>query len=57
MLHRDNCGLAGHGVGDLLDAEGVRAAVEEYPDLETCQVCRPWGSLGIDQPPTRPGPN
>lgn len=23
------------------------AAAEEYPDLETCDVCAPWGSLGI----------
>jgi hypothetical protein len=57
VLHRGNCGLARPGFGDLLDAEGVRAAVEEYPDLEMCQICRPWHSLGIDQPPTSTGPD
>lgn len=57
VLHRGNRGLARHGYGDLLDAYGVRAAVEEYPDLEICQVCSPWHSLGTDQPPTRPRPD
>ncbi|MFE4306651.1 hypothetical protein ACFQ9H_31250 [Streptomyces sp. NPDC056517] len=52
MLHRGNCALrARYGAGDLLDLDGVRRAVEEYPDLEMCEVvCAPWGNLGIDRP-------
>lgn len=56
VLHRGNCGLARHGFGDLLDTDGVMAAVEEHPDLEMCEVCAPWGSLGVDKPPARPAP-
>ncbi|MFI9297555.1 DUF6233 domain-containing protein [Streptomyces gardneri] len=55
MLHRGNCSLgARHGVSELLDMEGVLGAVEEYPDLEMCDVCAPWGSLGITKPTDRP---
>ncbi|WP_241847571.1 DUF6233 domain-containing protein [Streptomyces sp. CB02009] len=55
VLHRGNCGLrARYGAGELLDLAGVVGAVEEYPDLEMCEVCAPWGSLGIDKPADRP---
>ncbi|MFD9247910.1 hypothetical protein ACFV0D_39530 [Streptomyces sp. NPDC059556] len=51
VLHRGACGLrAYYGVGELLDLDGVLGAVEEYPGLEMCEVCPPWGSLGIDKP-------
>ncbi|RSS57455.1 DUF6233 domain-containing protein [Streptomyces sp. WAC01280] len=51
MLHRGNCSLgARYGVSELLDRDGVLAAAEEYPDLEMCDVCSPWGSLGIAKP-------
>ena len=54
MLHRGNCALrAKYGAGELLDLDGVRGAAEEYPDLEMCDVCAPWGSLGIDKPSGR----
>lgn len=55
MLHRGNCSLgARHGVSELLDVDGVLAAAEEYPDLEMCDVCSPWGSLGITKPTGQP---
>ena len=55
VLHRGNCALrAKYGAGELLDLDGVRGAAEEYPDLEMCDVCAPWGSLGIDKPSGRP---
>ncbi|MFB7592371.1 DUF6233 domain-containing protein [Streptomyces sp. NPDC056169] len=51
MLHRGGCSLgARHGVSGLLDRDGVLAAAEEYTDLEMCEVCAPWGSLGIPKP-------
>ncbi|MFB7356043.1 hypothetical protein [Streptomyces gardneri] len=34
--------------------EGVLGAAEEYPVLEMCDVCAPWGSLGIAKPTDRP---
>ncbi|MFJ7990266.1 DUF6233 domain-containing protein [Streptomyces sp. NPDC096351] len=56
ILHRGNCALrAKYGAGELLDIEGVLGAVEEYPGLEMCEVCAPWGSLGIDKPAPAPG--
>ncbi|WP_309050490.1 hypothetical protein [Streptomyces sp.] len=55
VLHRGNRGLARHGYGDLLDAYGVRAAVEEYPDLEMCEVCRPVTALAPTNHPPAPG--
>ncbi|MCX4984554.1 hypothetical protein [Streptomyces sp. NBC_00572] len=55
MLHRGNCGLRARcGAGELLDLDGVMGAVEEYTDLEMCDVCAPRGSLGIDKPADRP---
>lgn len=44
VLHLGNCGLrARYGAGELLDLDGVRGVVEEYPDLEMCDVCAPRG--------------
>ncbi|MFJ5076616.1 hypothetical protein ACIP8Z_18690 [Streptomyces sp. NPDC088553] len=55
VLHRRNCGLRARcGAGELLDLDGVMGAVEEHPDLRMCDVCAPWGSLGIDKPTDRP---
>ncbi|MFE7547045.1 DUF6233 domain-containing protein [Streptomyces gardneri] len=55
VLHRGNCSLAAqYGGVELLDREGVIAAAEMHPDLELCDVCAPWGSLGIDKPADRP---
>ncbi|MFB7359605.1 DUF6233 domain-containing protein [Streptomyces gardneri] len=59
VLHRGNCSLAAqYGGAQLLDREGVIAAAEMHPDLELCDVCAPWGSLGIDKPTggRAPGP-
>ncbi|MCX4987024.1 hypothetical protein [Streptomyces sp. NBC_00572] len=55
VLHRGNGGLrARYGAGELVDLDGVMGAFEEYPDLEMCDVCAPWGSLGLDKPADRP---
>ncbi|MFE5709643.1 DUF6233 domain-containing protein [Streptomyces sp. NPDC056501] len=55
ILHRGGCTLrARHGVSPLLDRDGVLAAAEEYPNLEMCDICAPWGSLGITKPAARP---
>ncbi|MFE9743029.1 hypothetical protein [Streptomyces sp. NPDC006477] len=39
----------------LLIKEEMRMAFEEFPRLEMCELCAPWGSLGPDKPPTRRG--
>ncbi|MFB7937874.1 DUF6233 domain-containing protein [Streptomyces sp. NPDC056049] len=49
MLHRGNCGQYPRD-GGLLDRDEVTIAVEEFPGLEMCGICAPWGSLGIDKP-------
>ncbi|MFG2334694.1 DUF6233 domain-containing protein [Streptomyces sp. NPDC048604] len=49
VLHRGACEVYRAGYS-LLDREGVAAAFQDSPDLEMCDVCRPWGSLGIDKP-------
>jgi nitrile hydratase len=55
MLHRGGCSLgARHGADELLDRDGVVSAAERYPDLEMCDVCAPWGGLGINKPSPRP---
>ncbi|MET7760143.1 hypothetical protein ABZT27_36460 [Streptomyces sp. NPDC005389] len=58
VLHRGNCALrATYGAGELLDITSVMGAVEEYPGLEMCDMCAPWGSLGLGRPrgtPERP---
>ncbi|MEV8529394.1 DUF6233 domain-containing protein [Streptomyces sp. NPDC052000] len=55
MLHRGGCSLGTQrGAGELLDRDGVASATERYPDLEMCDVCAPWGSLGISKPRPRP---
>ncbi|MFD9246433.1 DUF6233 domain-containing protein [Streptomyces sp. NPDC059556] len=55
VLHRGNCGLrARYGAGELLDLDGVMGAVQEYPDMEMCEVCAPWGNLGLDKPVGQP---
>ncbi|WP_051875110.1 DUF6233 domain-containing protein [Streptomyces exfoliatus] len=57
MLHRGNCSLgAGYGLSELLNRDGVLAAAEEHPDLEMCDICAPWGSLGISRPGARQAP-
>ncbi|QGZ53312.1 hypothetical protein GPZ77_34340 (plasmid) [Streptomyces sp. QHH-9511] len=49
MLHRGGCRM-GKGMG-LLGKDEVITAFQEFPDLEMCEICNPWGSLGIDRPP------
>ncbi|MGW7368006.1 DUF6233 domain-containing protein [Streptomyces sp. NPDC054841] len=49
MLHRGNCGLYKVQLG-YLDKEHVMIALQEFPGLEMCEICAPWGSLGIDKP-------
>ncbi|MFE0654723.1 DUF6233 domain-containing protein [Streptomyces sp. NPDC059534] len=53
-LHRGNCPDA-KNMPSLLSKEEVRLAFEEFPELEMHERCAPWGSLGIDKPPARPG--
>lgn len=52
MLHRGDCGLYRTQIG-YLDKEHVTVALEEFPDLQMCEICTPWGSLGLDDPPAR----
>ncbi|MEU6979638.1 DUF6233 domain-containing protein [Streptomyces sp. NPDC046371] len=52
MLHRGNCGQYDRG-GGLLDRQEVVTFFEQFPGAEMCDICAPWGSLGIDKPPTR----
>lgn len=52
VLHRGSCSLFKGEVG-LLNMEEVKIAFEEFPELELCDICAPWGSLGIDKPPPR----
>ncbi|MFJ5142998.1 DUF6233 domain-containing protein [Streptomyces sp. NPDC088707] len=54
MLHRGNCGLYERG-GGLLDRQEVVTFFEQFPGAEMCDVCAPWGSLGIDKPAARGG--
>lgn len=52
MLHRGSCGLFKTEIG-YMDREHVMIALEEFPRLEMCEICNPWGSLGIPQPSSR----
>lgn len=52
MLHRGNCHLFRTQLG-YLDLAHVKVALEEFPGLEMCDQCAPWGSLGIPKPPPR----
>ncbi|WP_241845792.1 DUF6233 domain-containing protein [Streptomyces sp. CB02261] len=54
VLHRGNCSIA-KNMPSLLSKEEVRMTFEEFPGLEMCELCAPWGSLGIDKPPARQG--
>ncbi|MEU2434509.1 DUF6233 domain-containing protein [Streptomyces sp. NPDC007861] len=49
MLHRGNCGLHKTAAGYINKAEAF-IAIEEFPQLEMCHICAPWGSLGIERP-------
>ncbi|MEU9859135.1 DUF6233 domain-containing protein [Streptomyces sp. NPDC047974] len=53
MLHRGNCGQYTREFG-LLSRDEVVIAFQEFPDLEMCAICAPWGSLGLDRPTPRP---
>ncbi|MGW6414878.1 DUF6233 domain-containing protein [Streptomyces sp. NPDC055055] len=53
-LHRGNCPDTTR-MPSLLSKEEVRLAFEEFPELEMHETCAPWGTLGIDKPPARPG--
>jgi DNA-binding transcriptional MocR family regulator len=54
-LHRGNCPNA-KNMPSLLSRDEVKTAFEQFPELEMCDLCAPWGSLGIDKPtPRRPG--
>lgn len=55
MLHRGGCGLYDRG-GGVLSADEVLIALREFPGIEMCDICNPWGSLaqfGIEKPPPR----
>lgn len=49
MLHRADCRLYKTQLG-YLDRAHVDVALEEFPRLEMCQICAPWGSLGLPAP-------
>ncbi|MGW5003287.1 DUF6233 domain-containing protein [Streptomyces hydrogenans] len=53
MLHRGNCAQYTRELG-LISRQEVVIAFQEFPDLEMCAICSPWGSLGIDKPDSRP---
>ncbi|MFD7980253.1 DUF6233 domain-containing protein [Streptomyces sp. NPDC059071] len=48
-LHRGHCGQYERG-GGLLDRDEVIVFCEQFPDARLCDICKPWGSLGIDKP-------
>jgi hypothetical protein len=50
VLHRGDCGQYERG-GGLLDRQEVETLLGEFPGTPMCDICRPWGSLGIDKPP------
>ena len=52
MLHRGACSIFNREIG-YLNLEEVKVAFAEFPDLEMCSICNPWGSLGIEKPPPR----
>ncbi|MBT2439781.1 hypothetical protein J7E93_06525 [Streptomyces sp. ISL-36] len=52
MLHRGNCGQYQEQFG-LLRRDEVVIAFQEFPAMEMCDICAPWGSLGIDKPAPR----
>ncbi|OKJ64250.1 DUF6233 domain-containing protein [Streptomyces sp. CB02261] len=54
VLHRRSCSIA-KNMPSLLSKEDVRMTFEEFPGLEMCDLCAPWGSLGIDKPPAHQG--
>ncbi|MFC9797255.1 DUF6233 domain-containing protein [Streptomyces sp. NPDC127584] len=53
-LHRGNCPDAAR-MPSLLNRDEARMAFDQFPELDMHNVCAPWGSLGIDKPPARPG--
>ncbi|MET9436931.1 DUF6233 domain-containing protein [Streptomyces sp. NPDC006551] len=52
MLHRGGCHVDPRQTG-LLSRDEVVVAFQEFPALELCEICAPWGSLGIDKPAPR----
>ncbi|MGW7433347.1 DUF6233 domain-containing protein [Streptomyces sp. NPDC054861] len=52
MLHRGACEIDRRQYG-FISRDEVITAFEEFPEMELCDVCKPWGSLGIDKPPPR----
>jgi hypothetical protein len=49
-LHRGACGQYTRG-GGLLDRQEVQLLLKDSPGTRMCDICRPWGSLGIDKAP------
>ncbi|MEU6708640.1 hypothetical protein [Streptomyces wuyuanensis] len=37
----------------VLSAPGGTGESWSFPDLQMCQICAPWASLGMDGPPER----
>lgn len=54
VLHRGDRGLA-RQLRRPAGRRGREAAVEEYPDLEMCEVCRPVTALAPTNHPPAPG--
>ncbi|MFE5969112.1 DUF6233 domain-containing protein [Streptomyces sp. NPDC056463] len=50
MLHRGGCHIDHRQTG-LLSREEAFVTMRQFPELEFCDICQPWGSLGIDKPP------
>ena len=49
VLHRGACEVYPADYG-FVNRDEVIIAVREFPELEMCDICRPWGLLGIDKP-------
>lgn len=49
MLHRGACEVYPADYG-FVDRDEVVIAAREFPELEMCDICKPWSLLGIDKP-------
>lgn len=49
VLHRGACSLYTESFG-FVNRDEVAIAFREFPDMEMCTVCNPWGSLGVPKP-------
>ena len=50
VLHRGACEVYPADYG-FVSRDEVIIAAREFPELEMCDICKPWGLLGVDKPP------